>query len=229
MVLTQRQSELLELLSKKKRMSVKAIAKHFYVSEMTVRRDLAEMEKCGYLQRYNGGAVYVDDDITPISERKLLHSKEKSRLTKHAKKYLANAMSVFIDSSSTCLYIIPLLADYKQIQLITNSVQGLLLASKYHIPCIFAGGEYFERDMCSVGSLTEEFLRSINVDIAFFSSSALSDDGIISDIDLRQTSVRKIVMQNAQKSIFLFTEEKLHRKEVYTLCRSEDADDIIII
>ena len=173
--------------------------------------------------------MYVDDDIPPISDRKLLHSKEKSLLTKHAKKYLSDSMSVFIDSSSTCLYIIPLLADYKQIQIITNSVQSLLLASKYHIPCIFAGGEYYEHDMCSVGAFTEDFLRSINADIAFFSSGALSDDGIISDCDLRQTSVRKIVMQNAHKNIFLFTDEKLHKKEVYTVCHSDDADDIIII
>ena len=83
--------------------------------------------------------------------------------------------------------------------------------------------------MCTVGSYTDEFLQNINVDIAFFSSCAISDDGIISDIDCAQTSVRRTVMQNSHKNLFFFSEEKLHKKCVYTLCRAEDADEIIYI
>ncbi len=229
MVLNERQTNILKLLSKKKRMSVKEIAAQFYVSEMTVRRDLKELEKSGYLQRYNGGAVYSDKISPPFFARKLLHSKEKDILTKKAKKYLHDSLCVFIDSSSTCIYIIPLLAEYKDIRIITNSLPSAQLAAKYHIPCILAGGECYERDMCTVGSYTDEFLQNINVDIAFFSSCAISDDGIISDIDCAQTSVRRTVMQNSHKNLFFFSEEKLHKKCVYTLCRAEDADEIIYI
>ena len=52
-----RQKEILEILYKKNRVSVEELSRALYVSEMTVRRDLAEMEKGGFLRRFRGGAV----------------------------------------------------------------------------------------------------------------------------------------------------------------------------
>ena len=57
MVLNKRQEQTVELVKAEHRASVKRIAQHFFVSEMTVRRDLKILEENGYLKRYNGGAV----------------------------------------------------------------------------------------------------------------------------------------------------------------------------
>ena len=51
MVLNDRQAEMAEFIKKNSRVSVKKLAEKFYVSEMTVRRDLKEMEKLGYVRR----------------------------------------------------------------------------------------------------------------------------------------------------------------------------------
>ena len=82
MPLNERQSEILEELKKEKRMSVKKIAAFCYVSEMTVRRDLKKMESEGCLKRYNGGAVFLQSEsMLPIYLRKLLHAKQKAKLS----------------------------------------------------------------------------------------------------------------------------------------------------
>ena len=65
MVLNDRQAEMAEFIKKNSRVSVKKLAEKFYVSEMTVRRDLKEMEKLGYVRRYNGGALARHDDHFP--------------------------------------------------------------------------------------------------------------------------------------------------------------------
>ena len=65
MVLNDRQAEMAEFIKKNSRVSVKKLAEKFYVSEMTVRRDLKEMEKLGYVRRYNGGALARNDDLLP--------------------------------------------------------------------------------------------------------------------------------------------------------------------
>lgn len=230
LIMNERQQDMIEFIGRKKRASVKALAAHFFVCEMTIRRDLKELERGGYIKRYNGGAVSIEDNaVLPVAARRLLNSKEKSILSKRAEKYLCDSLTVFIDSSTTCMHVISLLSEYKDIKIITNSVMNLLEAAKYHIPCILAGGDYYEPDMCTVGSETERLLRDINADIAFFSAMGISDDGIISDSDARQTAVRKAVMQNAAKKLFLLDGEKLGKKYPYTLCRAEDADDIIMI
>lgn len=230
MVLNERQEKILVFLKENKRASVKRLASHLYVSEMTIRRDLRAMESMGCLQRYAGGAVYTADyGQLPVEFRKLLHADEKKRLSEKTRKYLHDGMSVFIDSSSTCLYVIPLLSDYKDIKIVTNSVQCLIEASGHNIDCIMAGGTYYAHDMCTVGGETNAFLRRVNTDIGFFSAAAISDDGVVSDYDTEQTASRKAAMENCEKKIFMLDRTKMHKKFLYTIARKEEIDDIIIV
>lgn len=230
MILNQRQSEILNKLKIQKRMSVTEISKIFFVSEMTVRRDLKLLEEQGYIKRYNGGAMFYQDEIfLPICYRKFLHSDQKTELAKKTKKFFHNCMNVFIDSSSTCSYIIPLLSDYKNIHIITNSIQNLLVATENNIKCTLAGGDYYSCDMCTIGSECENFLERLNPDIAFFSSLGLSDDGFITDCNEAQNSVRKTIIKNCKTNIFLFDSHKLHKKYLYTLCTTEEISELIIL
>ena len=225
-----RQKEILEILYQKGSVSVAELAKTLYVTEMTVRRDLIEMEKGGFLRRYRGGAVLkINIGEMPITERLLLDKEEKEELAKKCLPFLHDGMTVFLDSSSTCQYLLPHLAQRKNITVITNSVQALLSAGKLHLPCLLVGGEYYEQDMCMVGSLAEQYVREFNVDVAFFTTAAISDDGIISDFDLRQTMIRKLVMQNAKQNIFLFEKDKRGKKLLYTLCHAEDATAVLTV
>lgn len=196
---------------------------------MTVRRDLAEMERCGFLYRYRGGAFprYSSGEM-PISERLLLDKEEKEALAAKCKEYLADGMTVFIDSSSTCQFIIPHVAAHKDVRILTNSVKALLTASELHIPCLLVGGEYYEQDMCLVGPIAEANAADFNADVAFFTTAAYSEeDGVISDFDLAQTTIRKRIMKNSKKNIFLFEKHKCKNKLLYTLCRADEADAII--
>ena len=227
-MIKERQKEILEVLYRNGRASVTELSRALFVSEMTVRRDLCEMEKGGFLRRYRGGAVLkINMGEMPIGERLLLDRQEKEALAKKCTDYLCDNATVYIDSSSTCQYILPYLAQYKNITVVTNSVSALLSLGKLHVFTILIGGEYYEQDMCTVGSLAERYIRELNVDIAFYTTSAISDDGVISDIDLKQTTIRKYMMKNAQKNVFLFEKEKFGKKHLYTLCTAEDVTAIL--
>ncbi len=210
-------------------MSVHALARELYVCEMTVRRDLKSMSDEGYIQRYNGGAIYNSDEVVlPISDRKLLHSKEKMRLARKALPYLHDGMTVFIDCSSTCNYIIPLLADFKSIKVITNSVYNLLLAAKYNIPCTVIGGTYQNADMCMAGGLACRIMSEFNTDIAFLSALGISDDGEITDSNEPLTEFRKVVLGRSEKSVFLMSNQKQSKKYLYKLCTKDDVDAVFL-
>lgn len=230
MTLNERQKEILELLYQKGKVSVAELSKTLFVAEMTIRRDLTEMEKGGFLRRFRGGAVLnINVGEMPITERLLMDRKEKEALARKCLDYLHDDMTVFIDSSSTCQYILPLLSPFKFITVVTNSVGALLNASNLHLFCILIGGEYYEKDMCTVGSLAEQFVRDLNVDIAFFTTAAISHDGLISDFDSKQTMIRKLVMQNSKQNIFLFEKEKIGKTHLYTLCRKEDVTAVLTV
>lgn len=228
-IMNDRQKEILEILYQKGRASVTELSKTLFVCEMTVRRDLDEMEKGGFLRRYRGGATLkINVGEMPISERLLIDRQEKEELARHCLKYLGDDMTVFIDSSSTCQYIIPYLSQYKNIKVVTNSISALMSLGKLHIFSILIGGEYYEQDMCTVGSIAERYVSELNVDVGFFTTAAISHDGVISDFDVKQTMIRKLVMNNAKKNIFLFEREKLGKKYLYTLCSREEATAVIM-
>lgn len=224
-----RKKDILELLYVNGRVCVAELAKKLFVSEMTIRRDLSEMEKDGFLRRYRGGAVLkINAEEMPLSERILIDKDEKQELCKKCVGFLRDGMTVFIDSSSTCQYLIPHIHMFRDMTIITNSVKALLSAGSMHIPCILIGGEYYEQDMCLVGSVAEQNAHELNVDIAFFTTAAYAEDGTISDFDLRQTMIRKIVMKNAKQNVFLFESHKLNKKHLYTLCHRDDATAVIM-
>lgn len=229
MNLNQRQHDISEELKKRKRMSVSELSQKFHVSEMTIRRDLKLLEEKGYIKRYTGGAMFCSNEILPIGYRKMLHSKQKVELAKRTKVFLHNSMNVFLDSSSTCSYIVPILSEYENIHIVTNSVQSTLAAAEYNISCTLVGGTFYARDMCTVGSMCDDLLQNINVDIAFFSSLGLSEDGLITDCDELQNSVRKTVMKNCRTNIFLFDSHKLNKKYLFTLCNKDDVNELIIL
>jgi len=91
-MISERQKEILEILYQKGRVSVAELSKTLYVTEMTVRRDLTEMEKGGFLRRYRGGAVLkINLGEMPITERLLLDKDEKEELAKKALPYINKA------------------------------------------------------------------------------------------------------------------------------------------
>lgn len=55
MALTERQNEILKRLKENKTAGVNELAEELYVSEATIRRDLAEMKNMGLIERSHGG------------------------------------------------------------------------------------------------------------------------------------------------------------------------------
>ncbi len=225
-----RQMKIFDIVQKKGEATVAHLAETLFVSQMTIRRDLVELEKNGMISRYHGGATRIDSKSAfPINLRMKMGENEKKVLAKIANKHLKDDMYVYIDSSSTCMYIIPYLQKYKSITVVTNSVRAVLLAAKYHIPCLLAGGEYREQEMCMMGSTANRFLQEFGTDIAFLTSLGFSDDGVISDGSMEHNEIRKTVMGRTKKTIFLFGSSKLHKSFPFYLCTEKDADEVICL
>ena len=104
MALTERQNEILKRLKENKTASVNELAKTLFVSEATIRRDLAEMKSMGLVERSHGGALLPENaEEMSIFFRMEKNANEKERAATKALPYIPSFKSVFIDSSSTAL------------------------------------------------------------------------------------------------------------------------------
>ncbi len=229
MKLNERQERIFDLICEHKRLSVAVLSKMLYVTEMTIRRDLSEMEGKGYIKRYRGGAVLpADDNGVPVSQRMFIDETEKKALGRKAAELLQDGMTVFIDSSTTSHFLIPYIKKRNDIKIVTNSINALSIASGMQIPCLLIGGDYNAREMCCVGPFSEGIAQHINVDIAFVSTLGITEDGRITDSCVEISAVKEKIMENAKHTVFMFEKSKLNKVGTYTPCRA-DRENVTVI
>lgn len=225
-----RQKEILSITEKKQKITVSQLARALDVSEMTIRRDLELLARDGLLRRYHGGAVANQEYMQyPINIRMHVNEKEKRDLAKRAEVYIENHQTIFLPASSTCAFLLPCLKGYEDLCVITNSVQFMLTLSQMQIRCILTGGEYNATDRMLVGRTAERVLRSINTDIAFLACDGISDDGAVTVEDESTAELVRIGFENAKKRIILADQSKLGNQYTHNICRTEEADEILVL
>ena len=89
------------------------------------------------------------------------------------------------------------------------------------------GGLLLENSIAYVGSLAERFVSNFNADIFFFSCRGISINGVLSDSSIDESEIRKAMMLNAKKKIFLCTSDKVGKEYIYKLTDAKNVDFII--
>ena len=130
MVLIDRWIEILEYLKVKKFATVEEMMEKFEISRSTLRRDLIAMEDRGHIKRTRGGAEIIeknDDNLEWVSLSEIFKYKkeEKIEIAKVAAKLIKDNDVIFIDSGSTCYYMIDYI-NAKNITVVTNGVLILI-------------------------------------------------------------------------------------------------------
>lgn len=230
MKLNERQKQIVELVNQKQRVSVKALAETLFYTEMTIRRDLIKLENEGYLHRYHGGAIAMCcTEQYPIDQRMFMNESEKRELARRASAYLRDDQTILLCGNSSCAYLLPFLKEYKNLHILTDSLQFLTTLSEMRIRCTICGGEYFAADKILIGHASENFFHQFNYDIAFIGCDGIDDDGTISVLREHSAQLCKIALANAEKCIILADHSKLHTRSHFNICNVMEDENVILL
>ncbi len=225
----ERHREIIEILEKRTTASVHFLAEYLHVSEPTIRRDLLILQQENKIKRTFGGAV-INNNINaevPLVLREMENRKSKEMIALKAAEYIADDYVIFMDASSTVSNIISYLPKYKNLTIITNSPKNSLRLAELRIKSFSTGGLLLENSVAYVGTSAHDFISRFNADLFLFSCRGISNDGVLSDSSIEETEVRKIMMKNSKKNIFLCSSDKIGKKYMYNLCDYKDIDLII--
>ena len=226
-----REKQILEILLKEKKSSVKQLAKILFVSEPSVRRDLQSLEKQNLIKRIHGGAVLEETALSknkiPFLIREYEQSSAKTMIAKKAIDLICDNDIVFLDASTSCYYLIPFLASKRNLTVITNGVKTLIKLAEYGINTISTGGALLNSCLALVGEEAYKTIETYNADIALFSCRGVSNDGYLTDFSLEENNARKKMIQHARKSYLLCTSEKIGKSYFHNLCHKDDITGII--
>lgn len=225
----ERLEHILAYLRQKQTSTVKALAKLLYVSEATVRRDLTILERQGLVKRLHGGAALLDSATRelPLYVREQQNAEAKCIIAGKAAHYIHDGQVIFLDASSTAMYLIKYLEAFNSLTIVTNGLKTAQELSTLNHKIYCTGGLMLHNSSAYVGDYAVEFVRHFNADLFFFSSRGVSEEGLITDASSEETYVRKVMFEQSRKRIFLCDQSKRGQIYCYNLCSVSQTDDYI--
>jgi len=229
MIRYERQQALLALLKEKNIMTVHEISKLLYISEASVRRDIEELERQSSVKRIYGGVMLAAarNSVIPLNLRDNINSSAKEEIAQKAASIISDGDTVLMDGSSTVRRILKYIGDKKNIKIITNNLRIFEEYADSGVTLYCTGGTYLTENRIFIGSSAENYLRSVHANLLFFSSQGISENGEISDASEAETSLRKVMLERADKAYFLCDDSKYGVKKTFTLCHKSAVTDVI--
>lgn len=229
MIRAQRQNEIANYLTANGFASISDLGKMFNVSEMTIRRDLDDLENRGLFQRTYGGALASETAFFEMAYRakSQLFNEEKERIGKAASELVSNGETVILDSGSTTTQIARFLKN-SQITVITTALNiATELANSVSINLLVAGGMLRKATLGLVGPQTDTFFKSIRADKLFMGVEGVDIFGGFTVPDLINAQTKKNMAASARQIIVVADHSKIGRNTMSNILPLEAAQLLI--
>ncbi|KHT38480.1 DeoR/GlpR family DNA-binding transcription regulator [Vibrio sinaloensis] len=215
------------LVNEKGEVSVEELSVQFSTSEVTIRKDLASLEKNGQLLRRYGGAIALLKEV--VNDELSQHvSIRKNELAEAAAKLIREHNRIVIDSGSTTGALIKQLDGMRGLVVMTNSltVANALNELESEPTLLMTGGTWDAHSESFQGQVAESVLRSYDFDQLFIGA-----DGV--DLERGTTTfnelvgLSKVMAEVSREVIVMVESEKIGRK-IPNLELAWDSVDILI-
>jgi DeoR family glycerol-3-phosphate regulon repressor len=196
--------------------SVTGLAQHFTVSEMTIRRDLLELESAGHLARIHGGAVashgLTIDATEPDFDSRLRHKRAAKEAAAAAACGLIapQTRTVAIDVGATLFLLAGHLRNRPGLSVFTNSLRAATSLAEAGQEVFVPGGRVRGNEMAIVGAGAAQAFEKLWFDIAFIGASGLTAEGFF-DYSVEDTEIKQVYLRRAARKILVCDASKFQR------------------
>ena len=225
-----RQQNIMEYLSVNRSITIKEAASLCQVSEATARRDLDDLSVQGLLERTHGGAVLEKGTALEMvhAEKMKVMIPEKTRIAKEAAKLIKNGCSIFLDSGTTTLLLAGLLSPFKNLTVVTHN-----LDIAYHIKLdkssslIVTGGIRRDDYGVLIGSIAEELVNKLRVDLAFLGADGVIPGSGVYNSNFLEIGIKRSIIHCGESRILLADHTKFKQRALTKVCDIEEFDMVI--
>ena len=222
-----RRNKIVELLEEKGAITNDELMSTFNISIETVRRDLSYLEKAGLVERVYGGATkrrFMSVEPNYVSREKC-NEKEKIAIAKEVGDFINPNDTVFFDLGTTVLYVVDHISN-KNVSAFTNSLRTAIAISERGGKVNIPGGELRRGEYALSGSIAEETMKRFNIDKAIIGAAGITEKGV-TDFICEEASLRKQVIENADKVIVVADYSKFGVRAMCNVCEISDIDVLI--
>lgn len=234
MIQSERRRLIAEQVQRAGSVTVSELCEHFDVSEMTIRRDLQDMDRGGLLRRVHGGAVsnLGRSYEPPLQIRSTTQSGAKKAIGRKASELIVNGDSVALDIGTTTREIVPFLHEKRNLTIITASIPiindiiaDLSLTSDVRL--IVTGGIIRPGELSMTGQIATHTYESFHVDKAFIGIGGISIDDGLTEYNVEDALVKQPLIQNAHLRVVVVDSSKLGRTTFASVSPISSVDVVI--
>ena len=227
----ERIEEIAEILDKRGKMTLEQLEEVFpNVSQMTLRRDLFQLEEDGRIIRIRGGAMSVKE-VQKVSGEEYT---KKTTINTDAKIIIAQAAglidensSIFLDGGTTAMYLSKEMPDIK-CNVFTNGIAvAMELAQKKNPNITVVGGQLMRENLSTASPAAKEYFDRTNFEIAIVSATAFTPEQGFSCNSQIESDLLKSVFKKARHVYMMLDSSKIGKINPYTFAHIEDIDVLI--
>ncbi|REF27081.1 DeoR family transcriptional regulator [Xenorhabdus cabanillasii] len=227
---TERRDFIYRHLHEHRTVSISILVELLNVSHMTVRRDIRALEDEGKVISISGG-VQLNDSLRqelPWSEKALINHTYKRLLGRYAASLVKDGQIVYLDAGTTTFEIAQVLAERFNLTIVTNDFSiTQYLMNKPQLNLFHTGGQVDKRNYSCVGNTAAMVLRTLNIDIAFISTSSWDLKHGISTPHEEKVFVKQTILEIARRKILISDSSKYGKYGMFHICSLSDLNDIV--
>jgi DeoR family transcriptional regulator of aga operon len=226
----ERRREILALLNRDGRVLVKDLARHFRISQITIRKDLEFLDGQGIVQRTHGGALPLQAGalLDPsLREKEKLHRKQKILIAEAAASLVEEGQSVLLDSGTTTTAIARALKEMAQLTVITNAINIAAELAGTNVEVILTGGMLRKNSFSLVGPLAERTLRQLSADVLFLGVDGFDTKAGLFTPNLLESEVNRAMVEIARRTIAVCDSSKFGRRSLCNIMPVTAVQEVI--
>jgi DeoR family glycerol-3-phosphate regulon repressor len=226
-----RKASILDCVQQSGSVQVADIATRLAVSEMTIRRDLMELERDGRVKRLHGGAiafpgVEIDRDEPSFDVRMGRDRAAKERVAAAAVPLLGAARAVALDVGATTFLLAQLLRTRPELHFFTNSLRIATALADCPQPVYLPGGRVRGGEMAVGGPSAVEAFEKLWFDIAFVGVSGVTAEGFF-DYSLEDSQMKAVYLRRSTRKIVLADSSKFQRMALVRVATFDEVDALV--
>ncbi|WP_110954860.1 DeoR/GlpR family DNA-binding transcription regulator [Anaerosinus massiliensis] len=198
----------------------------FGVSKNTLRRDVNELEKRGFIKRVYGGIMLKETDVPePFESREIKHKSQKKIVAKLANDLINDGDVIYIDSGTTTMHLVPFLESHSGLTVITSNLYVINAARDYpKLNILSPGGVFYPPSNAFVGPSILRFLEDYTISKTFFASTGVSIDKGVANASPLEAEIKSYLIKKSCKNILLVDSSKIDGASLMKYCDLKDLD-----
>lgn len=223
-----RHQQILSLLADSGRQAVAHLSPQLGVSEMTLRRDLEELEDRGLLRRVHGGAVLTGETDPGYWLRHRQSQEQKRQIGKQAASLVEAETTVYLDTGTTATEVARALASRAvkeglRLSVATHSLNvALELTSSPSVKVHLIGGAVSSETLGTYGPGAVAEIGRLNIDMCFVGVTGVDIDAGFTNSSAVGIEVKQALLLRARKSYVVADTSKWRKSSMLRVCEMKE-------